>query len=55
MELRVLHLDSQETGFHTSQSLSIEDLKSHTHSEILPLTRPQLLIMTLPRGKNSHT
>jgi hypothetical protein len=50
-ELRFLHLDpkSEEGDYvHTGCSLSIYKIsKPHLHSDILPLTRPHLLIMLL--------
>jgi hypothetical protein len=42
-ELRVLHLDTQETVCHTRCSLSIGDLRAYPHSDKLPSTRPHLL------------
>jgi hypothetical protein len=46
-EPKVLHLDlkaaRRRLEFHTRQSLSIGDLKAHSHSNTLPPTKPHLL------------
>jgi hypothetical protein len=40
---------------HSGHSLSIGDLKAHLHSDTLPPTRPQLLIVPLSIAKHSNT
>jgi hypothetical protein len=63
-KLRVLHCDlkaakrrlssacSQEVLFHMGQSLSRGgDLKTHSHPDKHPPTRPHLLILQLPMGQ----
>ena len=50
-ELRALHPDqkiAEETVSHTGYRLNIGELKSHPHSDTLPVTRSQLLIVPLP-------
>jgi hypothetical protein len=41
----------KETVFHTGWSLCIGDFKAGPHSDILPPTKPHLLIMPLPMGQ----
>jgi hypothetical protein len=51
-ELGVLHLDlkaaRKRLSFHTGQSMSMGNLKAHSHSDTLPPTRPCLLIVPQP-------
>ena len=54
-EPRILHLDPKaprrRLSFHTGQSLNIESLKAHSHSDTLPPTRPHLPVVPLPVGQ----
>jgi hypothetical protein len=54
-ELRILHLNQKAVRrrleFHTGWSLSIGNLKAHSHSDTLPPTRPHLLLVpAIPCG-----
>ena len=39
-----------ETVYNTESSLSTQDLKAHPHSDMLPQTSPQFLIVPFPMG-----
>jgi hypothetical protein len=50
----VLHLDLQaaeRTVYHTGHNMGTGDFKVHSHSDILPPTRPHLLIVPFPIGQ----
>ena len=48
-ELRVLHLYLKEAKSRLSSGSQEEGLKAHPHNDTFPPTRPDLLIMSLPR------
>jgi hypothetical protein len=47
----LLRRRQKETVFHTRWSLSIGNFKAHPHSDTLPLTRSDFLIVPLPVGQ----
>jgi hypothetical protein len=55
-EVRIPHLDLKAAirlEFHNMWSLNIGDIKAHSHHDIIPLTRPHLLIVSFPADQAS--